>query len=90
MSRRSSAPRRGGSAPAIHAAAAAKFSDAFKRLNETAKNVSTDPAYKEVFVKTAGPWEAVAYGDREVCTKYALGMIELAKRYEPLLTAKKK
>ncbi len=75
---------------AIHAEAAAKFPDAFKRLNETAKNVSADPAYKEVFVKTAGPWEAVAYGDREACTKYALSMIELAKRYEPLLTAKKK
>lgn len=75
---------------AVHTAAAEKFPDAFKRLNETAKAVSSDPAYKEVFVKTAGPWEAVAYGDREVCTKYALGMIELARKYEPLLTAKKK
>ncbi len=75
---------------AIHTEAAAKFPDAFKRLNDTAKNVSSDPAYKDMFVKTAGPWEAVAYGDREACTKYALSMIELAKKYEPLLTAKKK
>jgi tripartite-type tricarboxylate transporter receptor subunit TctC len=75
---------------AVHTEAAAKFPDAFKRLNETAKAVSADPAYKEVFVKTAGPWEAVAYGDREVCTRYALGMVELARRYEALLTAKKK
>ncbi|MGQ0677921.1 MAG: tripartite tricarboxylate transporter substrate-binding protein, partial [Rhodospirillales bacterium] len=74
---------------AVHTQAAAKFPDAFKRLNETARQVSADPAYKEVFVKTTGPWEAVAYGDREVCTKYALGMIELAERYRALLTAKK-
>jgi len=49
-----------------------------------------EPAFKTTFEKLGGTWESVSYGDREVCTKYALAMIDMAKRYRPLLTAKKK
>jgi hypothetical protein len=75
---------------AIHTEAANKNPDAFKTLNETAKKVFDDPAFKTAFEKLGGTWEAVKYGDREVCTKYALAMVDLANRYRPLLTAKKK
>jgi hypothetical protein len=34
--------------------------------------------------------EAIQYGDRALCTRYARGMIELANEYRSLLTAKKK
>jgi len=75
---------------AIHTEAAKKYPAAFKLLNDTAKKVFDDPAFKTTFEKLGGTWAAVKYGDREVCTKYALSMVELAKRYRPLLSAKKK
>ena len=75
---------------AIHTEAANKYPDAFKRLNEGAKKVFDDPVFKTAFEKLGGTWESVKYGDREVCTKYALAMVDLANRYRPLLTAKKK
>jgi len=75
---------------AIHTEAAEKNPDAFKKLNETAAEVFKDPAFKAAFEKLGGTWESVKYGDRAVCTKYATAMVELADRYRPLLTAKKK
>ena len=45
-------------------------------------------AFKEAFIKTGSPSEAIVYGDRNVCTEYALNMVELAKRYEKQLSAK--
>ena len=68
---------------------AAKFPDQFKRLNESAAQVFKDPEFKPQYEKTAGSWEQVSYGGRDVCTKYAMAMVELANRYRPLLTAKK-
>lgn len=75
---------------AIHTEAADRYPDRFKRLNETAKLVFADPSFKEVYSKTAGDWRQASYGDRAVCTTYAEGMMELARRYQPLLSAKKK
>lgn len=75
---------------AIHTEAAAKHPDRFERLNQTAKLVFADPGFKSVYEKTAGDWRQASYGDRETCSKYALGMMELARRYQPLLSAKKK
>jgi tripartite-type tricarboxylate transporter receptor subunit TctC len=75
---------------AIHTEAAKKHPDAFKLLNETAAKVFGDPEFKTAFLKLGGTWESVKYGDREVCTKYALAMVDLANRYRPLLTAKRK
>ncbi|HJS30977.1 MAG TPA: tripartite tricarboxylate transporter substrate-binding protein [Alphaproteobacteria bacterium] len=74
---------------AVHTEAADKFPDRFKLLNESAQAVFKDPAFKEIYEKTAGSWQQVSYGGRDVCTKYAQGMVELANRYKPLLTAKK-
>jgi tripartite-type tricarboxylate transporter receptor subunit TctC len=75
---------------AIHAEAAKKHPDRLEKLARTAKQVFDDPEYKALYEKTGAPFEAIQYGDQETCTKYALAMVELAKRYKGLLTAKKK
>jgi tripartite-type tricarboxylate transporter receptor subunit TctC len=75
---------------AIHTQAADKYPDRFNKLNDTAKLVFDDPSFKEVYSKTAGDWRQASYGDRAVCTAYAEGMMELARRYQKLLSAKKK
>ncbi|MBI3453146.1 MAG: twin-arginine translocation signal domain-containing protein [Rhodospirillales bacterium] len=74
---------------AIHTEAADKFPDRFDKLNTTARQVFSDPTFKDVYEKTAGKWEQVSYGDRAACTKYALAMVDLADRYRSLLTAKR-
>lgn len=75
---------------AIHTEAVEKFPDRFDKLNATAKQVFADPEYRTLYEKTGAPFESIHYGDRQVCTTYALAMVELAKRFKPLLTARKK
>jgi tripartite-type tricarboxylate transporter receptor subunit TctC len=69
-----------------------KWADAnakdFALLERTAKEVTMSPEFKEAFVKTGAPAEALVYGDRKVCTEYALAMAQLAQKYEKQLTAK--
>ena len=74
---------------AIHTEAIEKFPDRFALLEKTSRQVSDMPGYKEAFTKTGAPVEALQYGDRNVCTKYAQSMVELANEYRSLLTAKK-
>jgi tripartite-type tricarboxylate transporter receptor subunit TctC len=75
---------------AIHTEAADKYPDRLARLNESAKAVFADPSFKDVYSKTAGDWRQANYGDRAACELYTQGMVELANRYRPLLTAKTK
>ena len=75
---------------AIHTEAAAKHADRFEKLNTSAKLVFDDPSFKDVYTKTAGDWRQASYGDRAVCRAYADGMMELARRYQKLLSAKPK
>ena len=75
---------------AIHAEVIEKFPDRFALLEKTAKQVFENPAYKEAYAKTGVPIETIQYGDRALCTRYALGMIELANEYRTLLTARGK
>jgi tripartite-type tricarboxylate transporter receptor subunit TctC len=75
---------------AIHTAAADKFPDRFQKLSDTARLVFEDPSYKEVYTKTGGDWRQSSYGDRAVCRAYADGMMDLARRYRKLLSAKSK
>ena len=74
---------------AIHARVLDRFPDRFARLSETAPKVFDDPAFRDAYVKTGSPLETIRHGDRAVCTEYALAMIELAKRYEGQLTARR-
>ena len=41
------------------------------------------------FAQTGAPPEVLQYGGREVCTEYALAMVELADRYREILSAEK-
>jgi tripartite-type tricarboxylate transporter receptor subunit TctC len=74
---------------AIHSEVIEKFPDRFALLDKTARQVFDNPKYKEEYAKTGAPVETIQYGDREVCSRYVKGMIELANEYRPLLTAKK-
>jgi tripartite-type tricarboxylate transporter receptor subunit TctC len=74
---------------AIHTEATKKFPDRYKKLVESAKKVFEDPEYKTLYEKTGAPFEAIEYQDQESCTKYALAMIELTRKYKAILTAKK-
>jgi tripartite-type tricarboxylate transporter receptor subunit TctC len=70
-----------------------KWADAnpkeFALLQRTAQEAHASPVFREAFSKTGAPVEALVYGDRKVCTDYALNMIKLAQRYESQLTAKR-
>lgn len=61
----------------------------FDMLQKTSEQAHADPVFREAFAKTGAPVEALKYGDRKTCTDYALAMVELAKKYEKVLTAKK-
>ena len=73
---------------AIHTEVIDRFPDRFALLERTAKQVFDSPAYREAYAKTGAPIESIQYGDRDVCTRYAKGMVELANEYRSLLTAK--
>ncbi len=73
---------------AVHAKWADANSKEFGLLERTAKEVTLSPEFKEAFIKTGAPPEAIVYGDRKVCTDYALNMVKLAQKYEKQLTAK--
>ena len=75
---------------AVHTEVIEKFPERFALLEKTAKQVFDNPAYKQAYAKTGAPIETIQYGDRELCTRYARGMIELANEYRPLLTARGK
>jgi tripartite-type tricarboxylate transporter receptor subunit TctC len=75
---------------AIHTKAIEKYPDRFKKLNETMRKVFDDPEFKTVYEKTGRPWQFVDYADQAGCMQYAQYMYDLAERYKPLLTAKKK
>jgi hypothetical protein len=74
---------------AIHTRAIERFPDRFKRLEDTAKLVFDDPAFREALEKAGQPLSTVRFGDRALCTEYALGMIELANRYRQQLSAQR-
>mgnify|MGYP001567640177 CR=1 FL=1 len=75
---------------AIHTAAIEKFPDRFALLERTSKQVFDNPKYKEAYAKTGAPVETIQYGDRALCTRYAMAMIDLANEYRSLLSAKGK
>ncbi len=74
---------------AVHAEFAAKNPDQFKLLEDSARKVTEDPAYVAAAEKNGELKESLAYGDRKVCTDYAMSMIALADEYRAILTAKK-
>jgi len=73
---------------AIHTEVIEKHPERFALLDKTAKQVFDNPKYRAEYAKTGVPIETIQYGDRELCSRYSKGMIELANEYRPLLTAR--
>jgi tripartite-type tricarboxylate transporter receptor subunit TctC len=74
---------------AVHTEWADKNPKLFELLERTSKEAHASPLFHEAYKKQGAPTEALVYGDRATCTKYALATVELAKRYESALTAKR-
>jgi tripartite-type tricarboxylate transporter receptor subunit TctC len=74
---------------AVHADWANANPDKFTLLQKTAGEAHASKEFREAFAKTGAPVEALKYGDRDVCADYAQKMVELAKRYEKVLSAQK-
>ena len=74
---------------AIHTEWADKNPKLFEILERTSKEAHASPIFWEAYKKTNAPTNALVYGDRKACTDYAIATVELAKRYDSVLTAKK-
>lgn len=72
----------------IHVAAAEKYPDRFKLLQETFKQTIADPALKPAFKKAKGTPEYINYGGIEECKKYAKDIAEIGEQFKSLLTGK--
>ncbi|MGI9336704.1 MAG: Bug family tripartite tricarboxylate transporter substrate binding protein [Gammaproteobacteria bacterium] len=73
---------------AIHTAAAEKFPERFRILNESIQKVFADPDYKAAVTKAKGNWEYINYGDAEACKKYVTETLEIGARFKAYLTGK--
>jgi len=58
-------------------------------LERTAQQAHATESLREGYRKTGADGRNLVYGDRKACTEFALNTIELAKRYEHVLTAKR-
>jgi tripartite-type tricarboxylate transporter receptor subunit TctC len=65
-----------------------KYPDRFKMLQDTLKQVYTDPAYKTIYEKTKSPWEFIGYGDPAACAKYADEISAVGREFKDLLSGK--
>ena len=74
---------------AIHTKATTAHPDRYKMLQESFKQVFSDPGFKDAIVKSKGVWEYINYGGPEECAKYAADIAKLGARFKPLLTGKK-
>jgi tripartite-type tricarboxylate transporter receptor subunit TctC len=61
----------------------------FDMLQKTSELAHADPVFRDAYEKTGSPLEALKYGDRKTCTDYAVAMVELANKYEKVLSAQK-
>ena len=64
---------------AVHTEWADKNPKLFELLERTSKEAHESPIFKEAYEKTGAPPNALFYGDREACTKYALATVELTQ-----------
>jgi len=73
---------------AIKTEAVEKYPDRFKILEETAKNVYSDPDYKKAIEKTKAPWELIQYGNQQECAEYVKSILEVGEEFKDLLKGK--
>ena len=74
---------------AIHTRAIERFPDRFRTLESTAERVFQDEAFLSALERAGQPRQTVRFGDRALCTQYALDMIELANRFRQQLSAQR-
>jgi hypothetical protein len=74
---------------AIHTEWADANAQHFEMLQKTAEDAHKSEVFRDAFEKSGAPLEALRYGDRKVCTDYAVSMVDLARRYEKVLSAQK-
>jgi tripartite-type tricarboxylate transporter receptor subunit TctC len=75
---------------AVHTEWADKNPGHFALLEKTSREAHASPTFRAAYRKTGATDLNLVYGDRKACTEYAQGTIALAKRYEKILTAKRK
>jgi tripartite-type tricarboxylate transporter receptor subunit TctC len=73
----------------VHTEWADKNPELFAMLERTAQEAHASEVFREGYRKTGADGRNLVYGDRKACTDFALATIELAKRYESVLTAKR-
>jgi len=74
----------------LHKAAADKYPERLAKLTATMKQVMDDPAYAEAVKASGLPTAFIDYGDQATAMETAEATLELAKRFEKLLSGKKK
>jgi len=74
---------------AVHTQAIERYPDRFAKLEASSRKVFDDPDFRSALQRARQPLETVRYGDRALCTEYALAMIELANRFRPQLSAQR-
>ena len=70
----------------IKTAAAEKYADRFKLLQDTGAKVFDDPAYKQAVTKGKGSWELISPGGIAECRQYVDNITALGREYRGLLT----
>jgi len=70
----------------IKTAAAEKYPDRFKLLQDTGARVFDDPAYKQAVTRGKGSWELISPGGVEECRNYVKNITALGQEYRGLLT----
>ncbi len=73
----------------VHTEWADKNPEQFALLERTAQAAHASPIFREGYKKTGATDVNLVYGDRKACTEYAIKTLELAQRYESVLTAKR-
>jgi tripartite-type tricarboxylate transporter receptor subunit TctC len=73
----------------VHAEWADKNPEHFALLERTSRDAHASPVFREAYAKTGATDINLVYGDRKACTEYALNTMELARRYEKVLVAKR-
>ena len=74
---------------AVHTEWADKNPELFAMLERTSREAHASETFREGYRKTGADGRNLVYGDRKACTDFALKTIELSRRYEKLLTAKR-
>ncbi|MDA0655356.1 MAG: tripartite tricarboxylate transporter substrate-binding protein [Proteobacteria bacterium] len=67
-----------------------KYPDRFKILQETAKQVFSDPDFKKAVIKAKAPWELIDYGGLAECEAYVKNITAIGNEFKDLLSGMSK